>query len=189
MKEINLSVNLAGCSSRAVNALVRRLNALSESKFGVLSGNVIWFELLDRLGIDAEKTILESFEIGNLKDNIYGIELVDLYKDPSDNRLLLSFKINDSQCHSTCDNEEDFDADVELEAEAFAKIYAKLNSIQEKTGVKIAATVTTDGISLESSRGHLIYRIMIPKYELDGAVDIVIPIDNALNTAIKKMMD
>ena len=132
MKEINLSVNLAGRSSRAVNALVRRLNALSESKFGVLSGNVIWFELLDRLGIDAEKTILESFEIGNLKDNIYGIELVDLYKDPSDNRLLLSFKINDSQCHSTCDNEKDFDADVELEAEAFAKIYAKLNAIQEK---------------------------------------------------------
>lgn len=183
MKEINLSVNLTGCSSRAVNALVRRLNELSESKFGVLSGNMIWFELLDRLGIDAEKAILESFEIGNLKDNIYGIELVDLYKDPSDYRLLLSFKINDSQCHSTCDNEK------ELEAEAFAKIYAKLNSIQEKTGVKIAATVTTDGISLESSRGYLIYRSMIPKCELDGAVDIVIPIDNALNTAIKKVTE
>lgn len=48
---------------------------------------------------------------------------------------------------------------------------------------------STDGISLESSRGHLIYRIMIPKCDLDGAVDIVIPIDNALNTSIKKMMD
>lgn len=183
MKEINLSVNLAGRSSRAVNELVRRLNALSESKFGVLSGNVIWFELLDRLGIDAEKAILESFEIGNLKDNIYGIELVDLYKDPSDYRLLLSFKINDSQFHSTCDNEK------ELEAEAFAKIYAKLNSIQEKTGVKIAATITTDGINIESSKGHLVYRIMIPKFELDEAVDITMVIDNTLNDAIKKMMD
>lgn len=183
MKEINLSVNLTGCSSIAVNALVRRLNELSESKFGVLSGNMIWFELLDRLGIDAEKAILESFEIGNLKDNIYGIELVDLYKDPSDYRLLLSFKINDSQRHSTCDNEK------ELEAEAFAKIYAKLNSIQEKTGVKIAAKITTDGIEIEASKDNLVYRIIIPKFTLDEAVDITIPIENTLDDVMRKMID
>lgn len=183
MKEINLSVNLTGCSSRAVNALVRRLNELSESKFGVLSGNMIWFELLDRLGIDAEKAILESFEIGNLKDNIYGIELVDLYKDPSDYRLLLSFKINDSQRHSTCDNEK------ELEAEAFAKVYAKLNELQDKTGVKIEATITTDGINIRSCKDNLEYRVVIPKRALDEAVDITIIIENTIDAAISKMID
>ena len=74
-------------------------------------------------------------------------------------------------------------------AEALAKVYAKLNSLQEKYGVKIEATITTDGINIESSKENLVYRIIIPKRELDEIVDITIPIENALDTAIKKMID
>ena len=78
-------------------------------------------------------------------------------------------------------------------AEAFAKVYAKLNSLQEKYGVKIDATITTDGINIESSKENLVYRIIIPKRELDEVIDITIPmenaIENALDTAIKKMLD
>lgn len=74
-------------------------------------------------------------------------------------------------------------------AEAFAKVHAKLNSLQEEAGVKIKATITTDGINIESSKDNLVYRIIIPKRELDEIVDITIPIENALDTAIKKMID
>ena len=73
-------------------------------------------------------------------------------------------------------------------AEAFAKVYAKLNLLQEKHGVKIKATITTDGINIESSKDNLVYRIIISKRELD-VVDITILIDNALDIAIKKMID
>lgn len=74
-------------------------------------------------------------------------------------------------------------------SEALAKVYAKLNSIQENNGIKIEATITTDGINIESSKDNLVYRIIIPKRELDEVVDITIPIEYALYTAIKKMID
>ena len=74
-------------------------------------------------------------------------------------------------------------------AEAFAKVYTKLNSLREKYGVKIDALITTDGIIIESSKDNLVYRIIIPKRELDNVVDITIPIENTLYTAIKKMID
>ena len=74
-------------------------------------------------------------------------------------------------------------------AEAFAKVYTKLNSLQEKSGVKIEATITTDGINIESSNENIVYRITIPKRELTESVDITIPIENALDTAIKKIID
>ena len=74
-------------------------------------------------------------------------------------------------------------------AEALEKVYAKLNSLQEKSGVKIESTITTDGINIESSKDNLVYRIIIPKRELDEVIDITIPIENALDTAIKKIID
>lgn len=74
-------------------------------------------------------------------------------------------------------------------SEAFAKVYTKLNSIQENNGIKIKATITTDGINIESSKDNLVYRIIIPKRELDEVVDITIPIEYALYTVIKKIID
>lgn len=90
------------------------------------------------------------------------------------------------QCDVGDVNEEISNRDA---AEAFAKVYAKLNSVQETNGVKIEATITTDGINIESSKDNLVYRIIIPKRELDASVDITIPIENTLETAIKKLID
>lgn len=74
-------------------------------------------------------------------------------------------------------------------AEAFAKVYARLNELQEKTDVKIAAKITTDGIEIEASKDNLVYRIIIQKFTLDEAVDITIPIENTLCEVMRKMMD
>lgn len=180
MKKIYLKCNLAMCKRDDVSATLKRFKILIRSTDGVLSGNMIWNKMFHGLNIEAELEILEAFGIHDLGDKIYGIKSVDLYKDPRNDHLLFQFNI---------ENEGDFDADVELEAEAVGRIYAKLNSLQKQTGVKIAANITTDGISIESSKGHLVYRIMIPKFELDEAVDMTIVIDNTLNDAIKKMMD
>lgn len=180
MKKIYLKCNLAMCKRDDVSATLKRFNILIRSTDGVLSGNMIWNKMFHGLNIEAELEILEAFGIHDLGDKIYGIKSVDLYKDPRNDHLLFQFNI---------ENEGDFDADVELEAEAVGRIYAKLNSLQKQTGVKIAANITTDGISIESSKGHLVYRIMIPKFELDEAVDMTIVIDNTLNDVIEKMMD
>jgi hypothetical protein len=168
------------CKRDDVSATLKRFKILIRSTDGVLSGNMIWNKMFHGLNIEAELEILEAFGIHDLGDKIYGIKSVDLYKDPRNDHLLFQFNI---------ENEGDFDADVELEAEAVGRIYAKLNSLQKQTGVKIAANITTDGISIESSKGHLVYRIMIPKFELDEAVDMTIVIDNTLNDVIEKMMD
>lgn len=180
MKKIYLKCNLAMCKRDDVSATLKGFKILIRSTDGVLSGNMIWNKMFHGLNIEAELEILEAFGIHDLGDKIYGIKSVDLYKDPRNDHLLFQFNI---------ENEGDFDADVELEAEAVGRIYAKLNSLQKQTGVKIAANITTDGISIESSKGHLVYRIMIPKFELDEAVDMTIVIDNTLNDVIEKMMD
>lgn len=180
MKKIYLKCNLAMCKRDDVSATLKRFKIFIRSTDGVLSGNMIWNKMFHGLNIEAELEILEAFGIHDLGDKIYGIKSVDLYKDPRNDHLLFQFNI---------ENEGDFDADVELEAEAVGRIYAKLNSLQKQTGVKIAANITTDGISIESSKGHLVYRIMIPKFELDEAVDMTIVIDNTLNDVIEKMMD
>lgn len=165
----------------SINELLKRFETLINSTEGVLTGKMIWTKILHALNINTKQEILDAFNLYSLDDKIYGIKSVVLYKDASTYDTFLLFNVKN--------DDENFDADVELEAEALAKIYAKLNSFQEKTGVKIAATITTDGINLESSKGHLIYRIIIPKRELDEAVDITMVIDNTLNDAIKKMMD
>ena len=147
---------------------------------GVLSGNIIWHIILHILGIDAEKEILYAFDIHDLEDKICGIKSVALYNDPSTCETFLLF--ND-------DNGNEEEVITQETAEAFAKVYIKLNSLQEKYGVKIEAAITTDGINIESSKDNLVYRIIIPKHELDEVVDITIPIEIALDTAIKKMND
>ena len=171
---------LTQCKKDAINAMLKRFEALIRATDGVLSGNIIWNKIFHNLGIDAEKEILDAFSIHDLQDRIYGIESVVLYKDPYTYETFLLFNI---------DNGNGEEVSARDAAEAFAKVYAKLNSLQEKAGVKIETTVTTDGINIESSKDNLVYRIIIPKRELDEVVDITIPIENALDTAIKKMID
>lgn len=161
-----------------VRGLCKRFESVIKTTDGVLSGSIIWRNFYHGLGVDIEKDILDAFDIRVLDDRIYGIKSVVLYKDPSTYETFLLFNVGDEEEVSTRDA-----------AEALAKVYAKLNSIQETNGVKIEATITTDGINIESSKDDLVYRIIIPKRELDEVVDITIPIENALDTAIKKMID
>lgn len=162
-----------------VRGLCKRFESVIKATDGVLSGSMIWRNFYHALGVDIEKEIRDSFDIRVLDDRIYGIKSVVLYKDPSTYETFLLFNVGDA-------NEEISNRDA---AEAFAKVYAKLNSIQETNGVKIEATITTDGINIESSKDNLVYRIIIPKRELDASVDITIPIENTLETAINKLID
>lgn len=180
MKKIYLKCNLAMCKRDDVSATLKRFDTLIRSTEGVLSGNMIWNKMFHSLNIEAELEILKAFGIHDLGDKIYGIKSVDLYKDPRNDHLLFQFNVEN-------DNGEDVDASEA--AEAFAKIYAKLNSVIEETGIKIAATIATNGINIESYKDNLAYRIIIPKRELNEVVDITIPIENAIDTVIKKLMD
>lgn len=163
----------------SVNALLRRFETLINSTDGVLTGQMIWRTILHALNINTKQEILDSFGLFSLEDKIYDIKSVVLYKDAKTYDTYLLFNVRNS-------NEEAGNREA---AEAFAKVYAKLNSIQETNGVKIEATITTDGINIESSKDNLVYRIIIPKRELDESVDMTIPIENTLETAIKKLMD
>ena len=162
-----------------VRGLCKRFESVIKATDGVLSGSMIWRNLYHGLGIDTEKDILDAFDIRVLDDRIYGIKSVVLYKDPSTYETFLLFNVGDA-------NEEISNRDA---AEAFAKVYAKLNSIREETGVKIEAAITTDGMNIKSSKDNLVYRIIIPKRELDASVDITIPIENTIDIAIKKVTE
>jgi len=184
-KEMKNAIHLSSglliqCKRDAINAMLKRFEVLIRSTDGVLSGNMIWGKILYNLGIDTEKEILDAFGINDLEAKIYGIKSVVLYKDPSTYETFLLFNVDNS------DEEEVSTRDA---AEAFAKVYTKLNSLQEKYGVKIDATVTTDGINIESSKDNLVYRIIIPKRVLDDVVDITILIENTIDIAIKKVTE
>ena len=164
----------------SVDVLLRWLETLINSTDGVLTGEEIWRTILHKLNIDRKQEIIDSFGLCTLEDKIYNVRSVVLYKDPKTYGTYLLFNVRNA-------NEEDID--TSKAAEAFAKVYARLNELQEKTGVKIAAKITTDGIEIEASKDNLVYRIIIPKFTLDEAVDITIPIENTLDDVMRKMMD
>ena len=164
----------------SVDVLLRWLETLINSTDGVLTGEEIWRTILHKLNIDRKQEIIDSFGLSCLEDKIYDVRSVVLYKDPKTYDTYLLFNVRNA-------NEEDID--TSKAAEAFAKVYARLNELQEKTGVKIAAKITTDGIEIESYKDNIVYRIIIPKRELDEVVDITIPIENALDIAIKKVTE
>ena len=164
----------------SVNALLRRFETLINSTDGVLTGEMIWRTIIHKLNIDTKQEIIDAFGLFSLEDKICDIKSVVLYKDAKTYDTYLLFNVRNA-------NEEKID--TSKAAEAFAKIYAKLNELQEKTGVKIEATITTDGINIESSKDNIVYRIIVPKRELDETVDPIMVIDYALNTVIKKVTE
>lgn len=164
----------------SVDILLRWLETLINSTDGTLTGEIIWRTILHKLNIDRKQEIIESFGLFSLEDKIYDVRSVVLYKDPKTYDTYLLFNVRNA-------NEENIDNSKATEA--FAKVYARLNELQEKTDVKIAAKITTDGIEIEASKDNLVYRIIIPKFTLDEAVDITIPIENTLNDVMRKMID
>lgn len=164
----------------SVNVLLRRFETLINSTDGVLTGQMIWRNILHALNINTEQEIIDAFGLFSLDDKIYDIESVVLYKDAKTYDTYLLFNVRNV-------NEEKIDNSKA--AEAFAKVYARLNELQEKTDVKIAAKITTDGIEIEVSKDNLVYRIIILKFTLDEAIDITIPIENTLDDVMRKMID
>lgn len=103
MKEVYLKCGMIPYKKSSVNALIDRLYTITKSNYGVLSGNVIWFELLDRLGVKSEKEILDAFGINDLKSKIYNITGIGLYQDIESMCVYLMFKIDDSvKCGTEC---------------------------------------------------------------------------------------
>lgn len=164
----------------SINSLLRRFETLINSTDGVLTGQIIWRTILHTLNIDAKQHILDAFCLFSLEDKIYGIKSVVLYKDAKTYDTYLLFNVRNV-------NEEK--VDTSKAAEAFAKVYVKLNELQDKTGVKIETTITTDGIIIRSCKDNLAYRVVIPKRALDEVVDITIIIENTIDAAISKMID
>lgn len=177
---IHLSSNIIGYEMDSINELIRRLTTLINSTDGVLTGEMIWRNILHMLNINIKKEIIDAFSLFSLEDKIYDIKSVVLYKDAHTYETFLLFNVRNS------DEEK---VDTSKAAEAFAKVYAKLIDIREQTGVKIAAKITTDGIEIEASKDNFVYRIIIPKFTLDEAVDITIPIENTLDDVMRKVMD
>ena len=164
----------------SVNVLLRWLDTLINSTDGVLTGQEIWRTVLHKLNIDRKQEIIDSFGLCTLEDKIYNVRSVVLYKDPRTYDTYLLFNIH---------NADEEKVDTSAAAEAFAKVYAKIHDLQEKTGVKIEATITTDGINIRSCKDNLEYRVVIPKRALDEVVDITIIIENTIDIAIKKVTE
>ena len=142
----------------SVNALLRRFETLINSTDGVLTGQIIWRTILHKLNIDTKQDIIDAFGLFSLEDTIYDIKSVVLYKDAKTYDTYLLFNVRNA-------NEEN--VDTSKAAEAFAKVYARLNELQEKTGVKIETTISTDGINIRSCKDNLEYHVVMPKRALD----------------------
>lgn len=142
MKEIYLKCDMIPHKKSSVNALIDRLYTVAQSNYGVLSGNVIWFELLDRFGIESEKEILDAFGINDLKSNIYNITDIGLHQDLENMCVYLMFKIDDTQkeCKTEC------------VAKDIADIHAYVNKIQTNTMLKSDIEITTDGASIRFAK-------------------------------------
>lgn len=164
----------------SVNALLRRFETLINSTDGVLTGELIFRHILHALNISMKQEIIDSFGLFSLEDKIYNVRSVVLYKDPKTYDTYLLFNVHNA-------NEEK--VDTSKAAEAFAKVYAKIHELQEKTGVKMSVQITTAGIDIKSSKNTIVYRVIVPNRELYESVDIVNPIENAIDVAIKKVMD
>ena len=139
MKEVYLKCDMLPYEKSSVNALIDRLYTITQSNYGVLSGNVIWFELFDRFLIDSEKEILTTFGLHDLKSKIYGISDISLQQDVESMRVYLVFKIEEEvqkECSTDC------------VAKDISDIYAYINKIETNSQLKANIEVTTDGASV-----------------------------------------
>lgn len=164
----------------SVNALLRRFETLINSTDGVLTGEMIRRTILHKLNINTKQDIIDAFGLFSLEDTIYDIKSVVLYKDAKTYDTYLLFNVRNA-------NEEN--VNTSKAAEAFAKVYARLNELQEKTGVKTGVVITGLGIHFDSVKDKLGFSISVEKKELDNAADMRMPIKNTIDIAIKKVTE
>lgn len=158
-----------------INSLLERLNGLIQFD-GVLSGNVIWHEILYNLGLDLDKKILSAFDIKDLEYKIYGIKFIKVCTDDFTNNACLLFE------GDIVSKKDDISSDV---AADLARAYKDLNSLQEKVGVEMQISIGFTGVKVKSLKDNSVLSIFISKSELDKVADHIALIRDAIDSSIR----
>ena len=160
-----------------INSLLERLDGLIRFD-GVLSGNVIWHEIIYNLGIDLDKKILSAFGIKDLESKIYGIKSIKVctYDFTNNARLLFEGDI--------VSKKDDISSDV---AADLASAYKDLNSLQEKTGIEMQISIGFTGVKVKSLKDNTVLSTFISKSELDKVADPIALIRNAVDSSIRQI--
>ena len=173
---LDLGINM-GTHKNAINSLLERLDGLIRFD-GVLSGNVIWHEILYNLGLDLDQKILSAFGIKDLESKIYGIKSIKVCTYDFTNNARLLFE------GDMVAKKDDISSDV---AADLAIAYKDLNSLQEKIGVEIQISVGFTGVKVKSLKDNTILSTFVTKSELDKVADITAPIRNAIDNSIRQI--
>lgn len=173
---LDLGINI-GTHKNAINSLLEKLDGLIRFD-GVLSGNVIWHEIIYNLGIDLDKKILSAFGIKDLESKIYGIKSIKVctYDFSNNARLLFEGDI--------VAKKDDISSDI---AAALSNAYEELNSLQEKTGVEMQISIGFTGVKVKSLKDNTILSTFISKSELDKVADHITLIRNAIDSSIQQI--
>lgn len=171
---LDLGIN-TGTHKNGINSLLERLNGLIQFD-GVLSGNVIWHEILYNLGLDLDKKILSAFDIKDLEYKIYGIKFIKVCTDDFTNNACLLFE------GDIVSKKDDISSDV---AADLARAYKDLNSLQEKVGVEMQISIGFTGVKVKSLKDNSVLSIFISKSELDKVADHIALIIDAIDSSIR----
>lgn len=173
---LDLGINIV-THKNAINSLLERLDGLIRFD-GVLSGNVIWHEIIYNLGIDLDKKILSAFGIKDLESKIYGIKSIKVCTYDFSNNAHLLFE------RDIVAKKDDISSDI---AAALSNAYEELNSLQEKTGVEMQISIGFTGVKVKSLKDNTILSTFISKSELDKVADSIATIRNAIDSSIRQI--
>ena len=173
---LDLGINI-GIHKNGINSLLERLDGLIRFD-GVLSGNVIWHEILYNLGLDLDKKILSAFDIKDLESKIYGIKSIKVCTNDFTNNACLLFEVD------MVDKKDNISSDV---AADLASAYKDLNSLQKKIGIEMQISIGFTGVKVKSLKDNTVLSTFISKSELDKVTDITAPIRNAIDSSIQQI--
>lgn len=160
-----------------INSLLERLDGLIRFD-GVLSGNVIWHEIIYNLGLDLDQKILSAFDIKDLESKIYGIKSIKVCTNEFTNNACLLFE------GDMVAKKDDISSDV---AADLAIAYKELNSLQEKTGVEMQISIGFTGVKVKSLKDNTVLSTFVTKSELNKVSDITSTIRNAIDSSIQQI--
>ena len=173
---LDLGIN-TGMHKNGINSLLERLDGLIRFD-GVLSGNVIWHEIIYNLGIDLDQKILSAFAIKDLESKIYGIKSIKVCTNDFTNNACLLFE------GDIVAKKDDISSDV---AAALANAYEELNSLQKKTGIEMQISIGFTGVKVKSLKDNTVLSTFISTSELDKVADITEQIRNAIDNSIRQI--
>lgn len=173
---LDLGIN-TGMHKNGINSLLERLDGLIRFD-GVLSGNVIWHQIIYNLGLDLDQKILSAFGIKDLESKIYGIKSIKVCTNDFTNNAYLLFE------GDMVAKKDYISSDV---AAALANAYEELNSLQEKIGIEMQIIIGFTGVKVKSLKDNTVLSTFISKSELDKVADITATIRNAIDSSIQKI--